>query len=61
MAQSETEWVDGIEDELFDDFVVLEAPDYSKYNTAENLNKEKTQIQQGSSQCLIGKPGLNGE
>ena len=28
LAQSEAEWVDGMEDEMFDDFVVLNPPDF---------------------------------
>lgn len=55
------EWVDGLEDELFDDFVVLVPPDMEKYNTTENLSKENSQKNEGKSQCLIGKPGLHGE
>lgn len=42
MSEITDEWVDGLEDELFDDFVVVQMPDMKKYNTAENLNKEMT-------------------
>lgn len=52
---------EGLEDELFDDFVVLQPPDMDKYNTSENLSKENNQKNEGKSQCLIGKPGLHGE
>ena len=55
------EWEDAGDDELFDDFVVLVQPDMAKYNTTENLTKEREQQKQGSSQCLIGKSGMNGE
>ena len=55
------DWVEGMEDELFDDFVVLQQPDLTKFNTTEKLNQEKADKNQGSSQCLIGKPGLQGE
>ena len=30
-----------MEDELFDDFVVLQQPDLTKFNTAEKLDQEK--------------------
>lgn len=55
------EWVDGLDDELFDDFVVLQPPEMEKYNTTEKLSKENSQKNEGKSQCLIGKPGMNGE
>ena len=35
------EW-ENMDDELFDDFIVLQAPDLQKYNTTENLNKERS-------------------
>ena len=35
------DWVEGMEDELFDDFVVLQQPDLTKFNTTEKLNQEK--------------------
>lgn len=53
-------WED-MQEELFDDFVLLQPPDMNKYNTATNLAKEINQKNQGSSDCLIGKPGLKGE
>ena len=37
------EWEDAGDDELFDDFVVLVQPDMAKYNTTENLTKEREQ------------------
>ena len=40
---------------------MLSPPDFDKYNTAENLSKERQAKNTGSSQCLIGKPGLKGE
>jgi len=55
------EWVDDVNDELFDDFVVMQMPDMKKYNTTENIGKENDTKNQGMSQCLIGKPGINGE
>jgi len=61
MSEVADEWVDGLEDELFDDFVVVQMPDMKKYNTTENLNKENDSKNQGMSQCLVGKPGINGE
>ena len=53
------EWED--DDELFDDFVILERPNFDKYNKQSQLEKERDTKDTGSSQCLIGKPGLNGE
>mmetsp|Transcript_16093 Transcript_16093/g.20422 ORF Transcript_16093/g.20422 Transcript_16093/m.20422 type:complete len:189 (-) Transcript_16093:1266-1832(-) len=57
----DTDAWDDMNDEIFDDFVVLEAPDLEKYNTTENLQKEKSQKDESASTCLIGKPGLHGE
>ena len=55
----EEEWVD--DDDLFiDDFVLLE-PDFSKYNTQANLDKERDKLHGAESACLIGKPGTKGE
>lgn len=34
-------WEEAIEDEMFDEFVVLQPPDMQKYNTTENLSKER--------------------
>jgi len=41
-AESEG-WNEMDGDELFDDFVVLEAPDFSKYNAPEKLQHERDQ------------------
>ena len=55
----EEEWVD--DDDLFiDDFVLLE-PDFSKYNTQANLDKERDKLHGAESACLVGKPGTKGE
>lgn len=35
------EWEEADEEELFDDFVVLEQPDMAKYNTTEKMTKER--------------------
>ena len=56
------EWQEANEDELFDDFVVLQTADLQQYNTTEKLTKENNQMKnEGASQCLVGKPGLEGE
>lgn len=55
------EWADDLDDEMFDDFVVLSGPDLKKYNTSENLARENTNKNEGPSQQLVGKPGLRGE
>ena len=48
------------EDMFIDDFVLLE-PDFSKYNTQANLDKERDRLHEQDSSCLIGKPGTKGE
>ena len=48
------------EDMFIDDFVLLE-PDFSKYNTKANLDKERDRLHEQDSSCLIGKPGTKGE
>ena len=58
---AEGEWDEMGNDEIFDDFVVLQAPDFAKYNTQEKLQQERDQKNGGASQCLIGKPGMHGE
>ena len=56
---NDEEWID--DDDLFvDDFVLLE-PDFSKYNTQANLEKESEKLHAADSSCLIGKPGTRGE
>ena len=35
------DWEEADDDELFDDFVVLEQPDMAKYNTTEKMTKER--------------------
>ena len=35
-------WDEAAEDEIFDEFVVLQPPDMQKYNTQENLSKERS-------------------
>ena len=54
------EWVDD-DEEMIDDFVILEPPNFDKYNNTESLQKEKDKKNQGDSMCLIGKPGKHGE
>ena len=39
-GSGDNETWDDMNDEIFDDFVVLQAPDLEKYNTTENLQKE---------------------
>ena len=48
-------------DEMFEDFVILERPNFDKYNDSEALQKERDTKSAGASMCLIGKPGLQGE
>ena len=48
------------EDMFIDDFVLLE-PDFSKYNTKANLDKERDRLHEQDSSCLVGKPGTKGE
>ena len=56
------EWQDTNVDELFDDFVVLQPSDLQQYNNPEKLEKENNQMRnEGTSQCLVGKPGMQGE
>jgi hypothetical protein len=57
--QESDEWAD--DDELFDDFIILERPNFEQYNDQETLLKEKTNKNKGASTCLIGKPGVHGE
>ena len=59
-AQNEDdEWDDG--EDMEDDFVILERPNFDKYNSKDAIKKESDNKNAGASQCLIGKPGLNGE
>lgn len=58
-TNDEEEWED--DDEMFDDFVVLDKPNFDKYNNQKALDKESSTLHTGSSSCLIGKPGLHGE
>ena len=37
------EWEEADDEELFDDFVLLEQPDMAKYNTRERITKEREQ------------------
>ena len=37
------EWEEADDEELFDDFVLLEQPDMAKYNTSERITKEREQ------------------
>lgn len=52
---------DDMGEEIFDDFVVLQAPDFSQYNTVDALQREKSAKDDSEGACLIGKPGLKGE
>ena len=40
---------------------MLLEPDFSKYNTQANLDKERDKLHGAESACLIGKPGTKGE
>ena len=57
--EDEEEWVE--DDELFDDFVILERTDLDRYNETSKLKKESDTKNAGASMCLLGKPGLHGE
>ena len=59
--EEEDEWQEDVDDELFNDFVILDKNELEKYNKPEKLRKESQKMQQENNECLIGRPGLKGE
>jgi serine/threonine protein kinase len=61
--EEEDEFAD--EEDMFDDFVVIQKPDLvSKYNQKEKIEKADVLLKEDSgaaAQCVIGKPGSQGE
>jgi hypothetical protein len=53
----EEEW----DEELFDDFVMIDKSDLEKYNEPDKLDKARNEKDSGPSVCLIGRPGLKNE
>jgi len=48
-------------EELFDDFVILDKDELEQYNAPDKLKKASQEKNSGNSQCLVERPGLNGE
>lgn len=46
------------DDDLFDDFVLIEKQDFTKYNQKEKLDKEQKIIDSNPSTCLVARPGM---